>query len=309
MITQITFGCDISKHHIDCFDNTTKRAFRFSNTTEDCTRFARSLRGSNALIVLEATGIYDKALRTALQTEEISFTRVNPGWARHYARANGLLAKTDKVDAAMLADMGARLDLPKAEQSCAERSKIKELLKRRDQLVRLRKQEKQARESTDDVTCLSSIGQMIAHLTQLIRQIEQQIAAVMKDHTCLQEAHQRLCSAPGVGPVTATTLIGQLPELGMCSPKAIAALAGLAPMNADSGLKRGRRMIRGGRRRVRTALYMAALSALRTHQRFKMFYEKLRAAGKPAKLAIIAVARKLLIILNAMMREKINFKA
>lgn len=185
------------------------------------------------------------------------------------------------------------------------RERLALLHKRRDQLIACRKQERTRLSEAADL--IDSLAAHIAWLDDAVRDIDRQIDALITEREALRNARRLLCSVPGIGPVSAVTLLALMPELGSRSPKSIAALAGLAPLNVDSGQSRGARQIRGGRRRVREALYMAAVSVTRTKSRFAATYRALRDAGKPAKLALIAVARKLLITLNAIIRDQQPF--
>lgn len=244
----------------------------------------------------------------ALQTAGVTFFRVNPGQARDFARAAGYLAKTDAVDARMLAVMGRALELRPAEPLQPDREQLARLHKRRDQLVAMRSQERTRRRGEIDPETASSIDQHLGWLDQQVHELDRRIRQLIAASPGLAQAERRLRSVPGIGPVAAATLLALAPELGARSSKAIAALAGLAPFNADSGQKRGKRIIRGGRKRIRDALYMAAVSASRCNNRFAAFYRSLRAANKPAKLALIAVARKLLVTINAIVRDQTAFQ-
>lgn len=184
------------------------------------------------------------------------------------------------------------------------RNALARLAKRRDQLVLMRAQEKNRRSEADDRAIADRIGRLIEVLDSEIVQIEADIKMLIKTEPEISDDAQLMRSLPGVGPVACMQLIAQMPELGKVGPKQVAALAGLAPFNVDSGAFRGKRKIAGGRKRVRDALYMAALNAVRRAEPFKSFYARLRQAGKPAKLALIAVARKMLTVLNAMMRDR-----
>jgi transposase len=297
MIHPDVVGCDVSKQTLDVFDQGVSESI--ANTPAACAALAARLTGR--FVVFEATGGYDRALREALTAAGVGFSRINPGRARDFARAAGFLAKTDKVDARMLAMFGKALE-PAAETAPdPAREKLADLVKRRDQLVKMRAQERvragEAPALRDDIEA------HVRWLDARIEHLEAAIAALCKSAETLKRTIAQLKSAPGVGQVTATVLVALMPELGARSPKTIAALAGLAPINADSGQTRGQRRIRGGRRRVREALYMAAISAARSNSRYGAFYRRLREAGKAPKAAIIAVARKLLISLNAMLRD------
>jgi len=306
-------GIDVAKHHLDGFDEAENRLWRVANAAEPVAALVGSLQGRGVLVVFEATGAYDAVLRHALRQAGVPFARVNPARARAFAKAAGHLAKTDAIDARLLAQMGAGLRLEPDPAPNPERERLAALHKRRDQLVAMRQQER---------TRLSEIGDPqldpqleiglkdhLAWLDGAIARIEEIIRAALAACAPLREDERLLRSAPGVGPVTATTLLALMPELGSRSSGTIAALAGLAPFNADSGEHRGTRRIQGGRRRVRQALYMAAVSAARTSPPFLDLYQRLRAKGKPAKLALIAVARKLLVTLNAMLKTRTEFQS
>jgi transposase len=307
MIHPDVVGCDVSKHFLDLFDARSQRGERIANTASSIEAWlART--DAVALIVFEATGVYDRALRMTLDAHGLAYARVNPSRARDFARAAGFLAKTDAVDARMLARLGQTLE-PRCESGFdAARETLAAYVKRRDQLVKMRAQERVRLRCADPVLA-DDIKAHLGWLDQRIKQADAAIAARLKADAALKQRVSQLKTAPGIGPVAAAVIAALMPELGARDPKAIAALAGLAPLNADSGLVRGQRRIRGGRRRVREALYMAALSAIRCKGRFASFYRRLRDAGKTAKQAIIAVARKLLIALNAMVRDNAAFAA
>jgi transposase len=302
-------GCDVAKHHLDIFDARTGVHERITNTARQCAALAKRLAQTGDLVVFEATGAYDQVLRKALSSAAGAYVRVNPGRARDFARAAGYLAKTDKIDARMLAAMGQALELKPETSPDPEREQLTLLVKRRDQLVEARAQEKVRRAEIIDKDIRASIDSHIGWLGKDIASIARKIAYLCKQSASIAREIALTRTMPGVGQVNASVIAALLPELGRRTPKTIAALAGLAPFAADSGQRRGRRAIKGGRRRVRQALYIAAISAIRADTPFKAFYLRLRAAGKPAKLALIAVARKLLITLNAMVRENAPFHA
>lgn len=302
-------GCDVAKHFLDLFDARTGVCERIANAEPEAAALAAKLAKTGDLIVFEATGAYDRVLRTALAAAGVRFARVNPGRARDFARAAGYLAKTDKIDARLLAAMGQALELGPETAPDPEREKLTLLVKRRDQLVETRAQEKVRRAEIVDKKIRANIDAHIAWLDKHIARLNLEIALVCKQSASIAREIALTRTMPGVGAVTASVVAALLPELGQRSPKAIAALVGLAPFAADSGQKRGRRSIKGGRRRVRQALYIAAVSAIRADTPFKAFYQRLRAAGKPAKLALVAVARKLLVALNAMVRDNVAYQA
>lgn len=309
IINPSVVGIDISKRHLDIFDTTNSAATRIDNTKPAIKAMLTRLHATSAFVVFEATGSYDRALTLALEAGGIAFARVNPAHARSFARACGRLAKTDRIDARTLADMGCRLALTPTPPICPKRRKLTDLAGRRDQLVAMRTQEKTRINEANDDQLKQDLQDHINWLTVRIESFDRQIEALIEDDHDLTGQAALMRSVPGVGPVTATTLLALMPELGARSRRTVAALAGLAPINADSGQYRGTRRIRGGRRRVRRALYMAAVSAVRTKSRFKTTYQAMIEAGKPPKKALIAVARKILVTLNAMLREQQPFKA
>ena len=311
-ISQRFIGIDVSKAKLDVFDTATGQYASIANTAAAIDEMIAGWHVKPAskpvFVVFEATGRYDRLLRQALAAAGVAYARVNPLRARDFARAAGFLAKTDRVDARMLALMGERLR-PRPEnpqQGVPER--LKALHRRRDQLVHMRAQERTRRSEASEPEERTDIDRHIAWLSAQIKTMEGRIRALIADDPQISQRCKRLRQGPGIGPVGATTLVALMPEIGSRSPKTIAALAGRAPLNRDSGTLRGKRTIGGGRKRVRDALYIAALSAVRSCPHFRAFYETLVKAGKAKKLALIAVARKLLIALNAMIRDNADFK-
>jgi len=297
-------GIDVSKHRLDIFDDAIGTAESIANAPQPITEQVARWRCGNVFVVFEATGAYDQELGAQLHQAGIRFARINPARARDFARASGRLAKTDAIDARMLADFARVMMPPQDPVPEPARAALAVLAKRRDQLVHMRAQEKNRRSEARDHIIKEATGRLIDFLDGEIAMIESSIAARIEAEASVAEDARLIRSIPGVGPVACMQLIAQMPELGQIGPKQIAALAGLAPLNVDSGAQRGKRTIGGGRKRVRDALYMAALNAIRRSGSFRVFYQRLRTAGKPAKLALIAVARKLLTVLNAMLRDR-----
>lgn len=297
-------GIDVSKHRLDIFDDAFGTAESIANAPQPITNQVARWRCGNVFVVFEATGVYDHELATQLHRAGIRFSRINPSRARDFARASGRLAKTDAIDACMLAAYARAMRPPADPAPEPAREALALLAKRRDQLVLMRAQEKNRRSETRDRAMIEDITRVIDFLDGEIATIEARIKALIKTEPPIAEIARLIRSVPGVGPVACMQLIAQMPELGRIGPKQIAALAGLAPLNVDSGTHRGKRSIGGGRKRIRDALYMAALNAVRRSGSFRIFYQRLRTAGKPAKLALIAVARKLLTTLNAMLRDR-----
>lgn len=300
-------GIDVSKSSLDVFDATVGRGERVENSSAAIGALIERWRSKGVFVLFEATGSYDRCLQRSLASAGILFARVNPLRARDFARAAGFLAKTDAVDAKMLAAMAERLRPPASTPPEAERERLRLLHRRRDQLVFMRKQERTRACEAQTIEEQRDIRRHITWLSAEIKAIEARIRSLIAQVRSLKEAWDRLRSAPGIGPVAATTLLALMPELGTRSPKTIAALAGLAPFNRDSGKDRGKRTISGGRKRVRDALYIAALAAKRSPH-FAAKYRSFLAAGKAPKLALIAIARKLLIALNAMVRDQTPFQ-
>jgi transposase len=302
-------GIDVSKSTLDIFDAAIGRGERLKNASRSIAAFIERWRDQKVFVLFEATGDYDRLLCRALSKAGIVFARVNPLRARDFARAAGFLAKTDAVDAKMLATMAERLRPPASAPAEAEREQLRLLHRRRDQLVLMRAQERARASEALDAGERDGINRHICWLSAEIKILEKGAVALIAESHALKDAAALLRSAPGIGPVAATTLLALMPEIGTRSPKSIAALAGLAPLNRDSGKERGKRTISGGRKRVRDALYMAALAAKRSSPHFARIYKTMIAAGKAPKLALIAIARKLLIAINAMVRDNAPFNA
>jgi transposase len=292
---------------LDIFDPSTGRLSRLANEPAALAAFAAGLDKATSFVVFEASGSHDRLLRHALWHAGIAFARLNPMRVRRFAQARGRLAKTDTLDARTLSELGAMFEPPPDRPPCPERERLVALVRRRDQLVETRAVERRHLSDAFDATVIADIEEAIAGLDLRIASLEAIIDRQLQANVDLASQAERLASAPGVGAVTASILIAHIPELGQTSPKAIASLAGLAPFNNDSGNRRGKRTIRGGRPRVRRALYMAALGAIRASARFREFYTAIAIRSGSKKIAIIAVARKLLTILNAMQRDKKAF--
>lgn len=296
-------GCDVSKLWLDIFDPVEGKARRIENTPAETRRLAAALAATRAFLVFEATGAYDLDLRTALHAAGVASARINPTTARRYAQALGRKAKTDALDAVVLADLGARLRPEPDPAPCQHRARLGQLALRRDQLVAARKDETIRLKDAREAFMVDSLKAHIAWLDDAVAAADREIATLINQQAELKAKARLMTSAPGVGPVAAQILLALMPELGASSPKRLAALAGLAPFNHDSGQLKGKRCISGGRRRVRSALFIAALHAARRCPDLKAFAQRIQDQGKPRKVALIAVARKLLTRLNAMLRN------
>ena len=258
-------------------------------------------------IVVEATGGYEEALVLSLFEASLPVALVSPQRVRQYAKARGLLAKTDKLDAQNLAEYGKNIQPRLFVAKSEEGRRLSAIISRRRQLADMQKAEKN-RLRTAYFEMQASIRRVIDCLDAEIKSLDAEMRSFMKEHENFGEQEKLLCSAKSIGPVTAATLLADLPELGKLDRKQIAALVGVAPMNHDSGKKRGYRKTKGGRPEVRSVLYMSALSAIRYNPMIKAQYEQLVKRGKQKKVAITACMRKMLTILNAMMRDQQPFR-
>jgi transposase len=295
-------GIDICKTHLDIYDEATAKSERILNSAAAIAAMLARWPRADIRVMFEATGSYDRILRSALEAAHLAYVRVNPARARDFARATSALAKTDAIDARLLASMGRALALAPSRAADPLRQRLTRLQRRRDQLVATRADEKKRLAIVEDDEVGASIAAHIAWIDAEMKRLQVVIDALVASSPQLLALRKQLETAPGVGPVTALTLIALMPELGQRSGKTIAALAGLAPFNNDSGAFRGQRHIRGGRRRVRQALYMAALAAIRKVPRLAVHYRNVVTRSGHAKVGIIAVARKLIVALNAMAR-------
>lgn len=301
-LPQDVIGVDIAKDWIDVFFLSARRAERVPMATAELRAFAARARG--ALVVFEASGGYEHPLAEALDAADVTYARVNPRQAREFARATGRLAKTDRVDARVLAEMGRALALRPTPPADPGRARLASLMGRRDDLGAMLRAEMARLRQARDASVRRDIGSMIALLRRRIGKLEAEIAAVIGADEALSDRSRLLRTMPGVGPLLAASLLARLPELGRLDRRAIASLAGLAPHACDSGRFRGKRRIWGGRAEVRRTLYLAGFIASRYDPALRAFRRKLQEAGKPAKLAIVACARKLLTVLNAMLRDQ-----
>jgi len=296
-------GIDVSKHHLDVFFSTIGQFLRVSNDPEGIVGLReRLLKDKPSLITLEATGGFQMPAVIDLVTAGLPVAVVNARQVRRFAQALGKLAKTDKIDARTLSEFGQMVKpavRPLPEEQTRE---LAALVERRRQLVSILAAEKN-RLSACPKSIRSDIEISIAFLKDRIALLDDDLSTRIKESPAWQEQSDLLQSVPGIGSVTATSLLASLPELGRLNRRQIANLVGVAPHCCDSGQWRGQRHIYGGRAKVRKTLYMGALVAIRYNQQIKAYYQKLKAAGKPSKVAIAACARKLLVILNALLKS------
>lgn len=298
-------GIDVSKDGLDAAVSSSGTVRRFPNSQEGVDQLIAFLgEQPPALAVLEATGGYEMVAALALSVAGIPVAIVNPRQVRDFAKATGVLAKTDAIDARVLASFAERVRSEPRLLADEQQRDFAELAARRRQLVGLLVAENNRLASARAEVVRKSIKAHVVFLEKQLGRVEEEIGSAIRDSPLWREKDELLQSVPGVGPAVSRTLLAELPELGSLGRGEIAALAGLAPYNNDSGRFRGRKTIRGGRAPVRSALYMAALVASRYNATFREFYQRLLERGKAKKLALAAVARKLLVTLNAILRDK-----
>jgi transposase len=304
--TTTTIGIDVSKHYLDAFCHHDQQTLRVPNHLKGMTALLAWIgqRQARSLIVIEPTGGYEHPLQAILLDQGFSLAKVNARQVREFARAKGRLAKTDAIDAAVLADYGYVMTPRTMVSPSHEQSELAQVVKRRRQLVELATIEKNRLEKAPDDLATQSIQRMLRILKEEIQEMDARMATLMKRHQSLANAHDVVKPIKGIGPLTVATLLAELPELGRIGNRQISSLVGVAPHNVDSGMRRGTRHIRGGRIQIRCALYMAVLSAIQHDPGMKQFYQHLVEQGKkPKKVALVAVMRKMLVRLNAKMRE------
>lgn len=300
-------GIDVAKETLELALGPSAAVESFANEGQGHEAILKRLLGEKvALVLMEASGGYEFALACALQAGGLAVVVINPRQARDFARAMGYLAKTDAIDARVLAQLAAVIDThPKREHFVkalpnAEQQRLQALVLRRNQLLGMLQAEQQ-RLATSHRVARKSIEKLISAIRKQLDDIETELAAhVQRHHPDLSALLQ---STDGVALKTTAVLIAELPELGRLSRRQISALVGVAPINNDSGTMRGKRSIKGGRKQVRRAMYMATLAAIQFNPVIGRFYKRLVAAGKPKKVALIACMRKLLTILNAIVRS------
>ncbi len=303
---QNVIGVDGAKDWIDVFDRAAGRSIRIRTQASSLRAFAH--KHGDALFVLEASGGYERPVIEALENADIAYARVNPRQAREFARATGRLAKTDRVDARVLAEMGAALNLQPTPAPSKQRRRLAELIARREDLVAMIGQETNRLKQAQDAFIRRDIKSLVTVLEGRKGKLDEEIAGHVERHEELSRLNRRIRTVPGVGGVIAPALIAGLPELGALDRRKIAALAGLAPHACDSGHKTGKRRIWGGRAQVRRALYLAAFIASRHNPELKAYRKRLEENGKCAKAAIIATARKLLTQINACIKENRDYQ-
>jgi transposase len=299
-------GLDVAKLSLEL--HLAGRSYCLTNAAKGHAQLLKRLRAHpEAHVVCEATGGYEQPAVRALQAAGLPVSIVEAGRVRYFARAQGQRAKTDPIDAAVLTDYGATFKPAATPPASPQQQRLADLSQRRRQLVHTLTAENNRSEHYTDPLCRRQARQLLKTLEKQIEQCEQAITTLIAQDAQLAHKAKRLDAIPGVGLIVAATVLAELPELGTLTAQTAAALAGVAPYNRDSGAQKGPRRIGGGRRPVRCALYMAALSAVRHDRILKAFYLRLRAAGKKPLVALTACMRKLVILMNRLLKND-NFQ-
>lgn len=295
-------GVDVSKDQLDAFHQSWSAARSFPNTPAGARRLLKAV-GLPVRVVVEATGGYERTMVAECRQAGLDVCVVNPRQVRDFAKATGLLAKTDAIDARVLERFGSCLQPGPAPELRPEIAKLRELVRRRTALVEHRTAERNQLRKTLCPEVRADISSLIRVLDGRVAKLEKTIRALIEADAEMNARSRRMCLIKGVGPILAATLLAELPELGSINDRQAASLCGLAPFNRDSGRWKGQRRIIGGRGRVRRALYMPTLCAVRSNEHLSRFYQRLVAAGKPRRVALVAAMRKLVCVLNRLMAD------
>ena len=296
-------GIDVSKAALDVAAHPSHDTWQESNTAGGIDALVDRLQAlTPELIVVEATGGYENAVVAAVGAAGLPIVVVNPRQVRDFAKATGKLAKTDRIDADILALFAERVRPELRELPTEAARELEALLARRRQILEMTQAERNRLEHATGAV-RKDLVEHIRYLEKRLNRVDTELEERVQESPLWRAKEDLLRSVPGVGPIVSRTLIAELPELGRLTHKEIASLVGVAPFSRDSGTLRGKRRVWGGRASVRAALYMAAVVGVRRNAALKSFYERLRGAGKPAKVALVACMRKLLTILNSMVRN------
>lgn len=308
MTAQLYVGIDVAKAHLDVALGKDGVVFQVERQEQGLTQLVQRLKQHQPkLVVMEATGGLQVPVAAALSVEGLSVAIVNPRQVRDFARATGRLAKTDALDARMLAFMGEALQPPARPLLDVETQRLEALLTRRRQLLEMLVAETN-RHDTAHATVRPRILKHMEWLKKQLADVDKDLGDAIRKSPVWREKDELLQSVPGVGRVLSCSLLAELPELGSLNRKQVASLAGVAPHACDSGTLKGKRHVWGGRATLRAALYMATLSAVRCNPVVRAFYERLKKAGKPKKVALVACMRKLLTILNTLVRTRLPWQ-
>lgn len=307
-VPPVSIGIDVAKHKLDLARSDRASILTVSNDAAGVRQVLEELRRVKPItVVVEATGGYERPVLDALLDAEIPVAIVNPGHVRHFAKGLGILAKTDAIDAFVLVKF-AQLASPRlATKRSKNQAELDALVTCRRQLAHARADQDNRRQATTSKPVAKALDAVLKAMGRQIEKLTEQIRALIHSDHDLAAIDSLLQTVPGVGPVLSSTLLAEMSELGLTDRRSISSLAGVAPFNHDSGHMRGVRAIRGGRAAVRTVLYMAAVNAMRFNPVIRVFADRLLKAGKRSKVVIVACMRKLLVILNAMVRERLTW--
>lgn len=304
-------GIDVAKDKLDLARSDTDAILTVANDPAGIAQILHTLRSAlrsaaaatSMLIVVEATGGLERALLQALLDAELPVALANPAQVRYFARGLGKIAKTDAIDAKVLVEFARRAAPRLASKRSTNRVELEALITCRRQLIQVRTEQSNRRGATTSKAALRSIDAVLKALDRQILELDRQIQKLIESDNDMNHLDRLLKSVPGVGTVLSSTLLAELAEIGTIGRRQLCALVGVAPFNDDSGRSKGKRSIRGGRASVRHVLYMAGIAAMRFNPLIEAFANRLKAAGKQPKLVIVACMRKLLTLLNAMLRE------
>jgi transposase len=299
-------GIDVAKDKLDLARSDSAEVLTVANDRDGISRAVDSLRSTRpAIVVVEATGGLERFLLDVLLDADLPVALVNPGHVRHFAKGIGILAKTDAIDARVLVEF-ARLASPRLiEKRSANQTELDALVTCRRQLTHVRTEQTNRRQSTSSTSARKAIDAVLRTVDKQIKDLDRKIRKLIESDDDFNSTDKLLRSVPGVGAVLSSTLLAELNELGSTDRKRVSALVGVAPFNRDSGRMKGKRSIRGGRSSVRSVLYMATVAAIRFNPVISRFAERLQKSGKLSKVTITACMRKLLTLLNAMIRDNL----
>jgi transposase len=301
-------GIDVARDKLDLARSDSAEILTVPNNPDGIRRLIDSLRKTRpSILVIEATGGLERAVLEALLDADLPVALVNPGHVRHFAKGMGILAKTDAIDARVLVEF-ARLASPRlAEKRSENQTELDALVTCRRQLTRVRTEQSNRRQSTSSKSARKAIDAVLKAVNKQIEDLDRQIKKLIESDNDFNSIDKLLRSVPGVGAVLSSTVLAELNELGSTDRRRVSALVGVAPFNCDSGRNKGKRTIRGGRASVRSVLYMATIAAIRCNPVISRFAERLQKAGKLSKVTITACMRKLLALLNAMVRDNLSW--
>jgi transposase len=306
--TPLFVGIDVAKDKLDLARSDSQQVLTVANDPKGIAQLLGSLRDAHpTILVVEATGGLERAVLDALLQANLPVALVNPGHVRHFAKALGILAKTDAIDSHVLAKF-AELASPRlAQKRSANQAELDALVTCRRQLTHVRTEQTNRRQTTSSKSALKAIDAVLKAIEKQIRELDGKIRKLIESDDDFNSIDKLLRGVPGVGAVLSSTLLAELNELGDTDRRRVSALVGVAPFNSDSGKSRGKRAIRGGRASLRSVLYMATIAAIRFNPVIARFAERLQKTGKKSKVVIVACMRKLLALLNAMIRDHLSW--